>query len=281
MAAEYRDEKMDETNRNKTVKVIIVVITLLVISLGVTVFVINKYNQYINNTAENGGLAGLYNALMSFLGAIIGGLSSLLGIAWTIEFTSKQNKEDKELQIRPYFDIRSSSMLKKNENDHFLGYIRLSIEDQEEYNEMKTGQTRLIINNIGLGTAINLDFHISVNHNDAKHNEWFTNGNSLVDANAIAVGDRGIIELRLFNKVPEITEENHLRNENLNAYTHKKALDKLPKDFSFSVDFEYQDLLANWFTQKLDFNVHYLLDNKKICGDIVLRHINSPVKKRR
>lgn len=43
---------------------------------------------------------------VGYIGALIGSVVSFLGILWTINFTREQNQTDRELQIRPYLDIR-------------------------------------------------------------------------------------------------------------------------------------------------------------------------------
>ncbi len=60
------------------------------------------FGNNIPSNLDNGTWASFFG---SYLGAIIGGLISLIGIGITILFTQNQNKEDRELQIRPYFDF--------------------------------------------------------------------------------------------------------------------------------------------------------------------------------
>ena len=59
----------------------------------------NSFPSNIANSDWVGFLGG-------YIGAIIGAVVSLVGIIITIRYTTEQNKEDRELQIRPYCTVR-------------------------------------------------------------------------------------------------------------------------------------------------------------------------------
>ena len=57
---------------------------------------------------------------------------SLVGIAWTIKFTREQNRADRELQIRPYFDIRYQDVKEPCHTDSWLGYVAINIQESND-----------------------------------------------------------------------------------------------------------------------------------------------------
>ena len=63
----------------------------------------NSFPSNISNSDWVGFFGG-------YIGSIMGCFISLIGIIWTISFTREQNRADRELQIRPLFDIRFSQV---------------------------------------------------------------------------------------------------------------------------------------------------------------------------
>ena len=104
-----------------SLKVIVLGCFLIIILLpiGIDKFIfINTYPSNIDNNAWASFLG-------SYLGSIIGGLFSLGGIFLTIRFTRNQNKQDRELQIRPYFDFTlkdSKDTIPDNKQIAYIGF---------------------------------------------------------------------------------------------------------------------------------------------------------------
>ena len=88
----------------KKTHIYLFVVVFFILCIGIPLFIDwiiigNKFPSNIINSDWVSFLGG-------YIGAILGALFSLIGIAWTIKFTREQNRSDRELQIRPYFDIR-------------------------------------------------------------------------------------------------------------------------------------------------------------------------------
>ena len=103
-------------------------IVLFIIGTSVSLIVIPLLIDWLiigNNIPSNITNQEWVNFLGSYVGAIVGGIVSLIGIGWTIRFTQKENRADRELQIRPVFDIYCHHCNEVKEN--WLGYISLNI----------------------------------------------------------------------------------------------------------------------------------------------------------
>ena len=75
-------------------------IAVIVLPLAIDWFIIgNSFPSNISNSDWVGFIGG-------YVGAIIGAVVSLTGIVITIRYTNEQNREDRELQVRPYCSIR-------------------------------------------------------------------------------------------------------------------------------------------------------------------------------
>ena len=123
----------------------------------------------------------------SYYGAILGGILSLLGIVYTIRFTREQNRTDRELQIRPYFDIRYRDMSIPVHSDTWLGYAQLTVEDGEntECQSNNTGAGLLYLKNVGNGPATNFDCEIVLEDGGITYKGDFHTNNALVNTNSI------------------------------------------------------------------------------------------------
>ena len=111
----------------------------------------NSFPSNISSSDWVGFLGG-------YIGAIIGAVVSLVGIVITIRYTNEQNREDRELQVRPYFTIRYVSTPKTVTTKKELGCFMLGCEPQE--NNGPRYQSVIYIKNIGLGPAIEFEFNV-------------------------------------------------------------------------------------------------------------------------
>ena len=83
-----------------------------------------------NSYPSNASNAEWMSFFGGYFGAIIGGFLSLVGIAFTIRFTREESRADRELQIRPVFDIYCHYLSEVKEN--WLGYVMVCVNDSND-----------------------------------------------------------------------------------------------------------------------------------------------------
>lgn len=94
-----------------------------------------------------------------YIGSIIGAIVSLAGIVITIRHTSKENRRDRELEIRPYCLVKPIE--EKNFNPHFERHsmsFRYDPNNEVSFandDEIVSHSSYFEIANIGVGPAIN------------------------------------------------------------------------------------------------------------------------------
>ena len=110
------------------------VIAAIALPLAIDWLIIgNSFPSNISNSDWVGFLGG-------YIGAIIGAVVSLVGIVITIRYTNEQNREDRELQVRPYCTIRYVPTPKTVSTKQELGCLMLGCEPKEnEYQKYRIG----------------------------------------------------------------------------------------------------------------------------------------------
>lgn len=134
-------DKEKKILNKKTVKIIVVIISLLICFFGIIPLFIN----FLVNTTNPFGI-GFINqenkeTWINFFGSIISGGLTLFGVWWTINNQEKQRKKDLAIQYKPVFDLRNI-LLEKDSTDPKL-------------------ELEFDVRNIGCGEAYN--FKISCN----------------------------------------------------------------------------------------------------------------------
>ena len=257
---------MKNENKNKKSKwfrIIFLLLLIVLIPLGIDWLIIgNDFPSNISNSNWVQFLGG-------YIGAIIGGVITLIGISWTIRFTREQNKADHELQVRPFFDIIYYSTEEFQRTGHWLGYIEVEIFDDEmSVMPNPTGAGIMRIKNIGTGPATNIDIDVDakMKSNLIKYNAFFTNHNSKVTTNSVRPEETADVSLEIINRLHAPTKTDITWEEIPDALPipiYDKEKFKIPEGFCFSVTIKYNDLLGNAFSQKLSFSVSYALLYKK------------------
>ena len=230
----------------------------------------NKFPSNITNTEWVSFWGG-------YAGAILGGIVSLIGIYCTIRFTREENRSDREMQIKPVFDIYCRHLSEVKEN--WLGYVTITIYDGDICDCNRTGAAFLRVKNVGIGPALNIVFKPSVSKQKCEVSARFNNQNEMVTTNALMPGEQAGITLDVANcrKSPK-KEEFEQKNRNHDARVLQEIL---PENFVFDIDFIYEDLLTNWYVQRMTFKVSYMLnmdktENTRISCDINLINLEDP-----
>lgn len=218
--------------------------------------------------------------LGSYIGSIIGGVITLIGVTITIYFTLKQSKREIESAKQIASEEREQDLIKSREER------RLSIAPYIKYVQLKEGASylkdsaleisyyediddtenliskRVILKNIGFGALVDLDI------TDCKFNGrrgGISTRKSMFGA--LEKSEEIQLEINVELKLEDITEKDIIEDEEApKEYPFKFRLDDSKKkngELSFKI--KYKDLLANEYEQsiKVPIKTHINSNNSK------------------
>ena len=235
-----------------------------------------------NSYPSNASNAEWMSFFGGYFGAIIGGFLSLVGIAFTIRFTREESRADRELQIRPVFDIYCHYLSEVKEN--WLGYVMVCVNDSNDSAAEFTrrGAAFVRLKNVGIGPAININFEVAEIKELADYSAHYNNQNEMVTTGALQAGEQAGLTIDIFNKKKAPTKieyDNHKWNDG----TPMKPLEMFPKNYQLAVSMCYDDLIGNRFSQEMLFNISYYLGFEesgegKFSCNIYLEDTKPPMK---
>ena len=256
------------------------VIAAIVLPLAIDWFIIgNSFPSNISNSDWVGFLGG-------YIGAIIGAVVSLVGIIITIRYTNDQNREDRELQVRPYCTVRYISNPKSVTTKKELGCLMVGCEPQE--NKGPRYQSVIYIKNIGLGPAIEFKFDVDEIDDGREHYPILPQRTPETMNNAVNLlqpGEEAIIPVSIWFNFDPITEADIeiVEDAHLGKYHIKYGVLSKYKNFDIVITVKYCDMYQNEYSQKitLSSNMHASItkDGKAehLC-DVNLDETTAPVK---
>lgn len=256
------------------------VIALVLLPLAIDWLIIgNNFPSNISNSDWVGFLGG-------YIGSIMGCVISLVGILWTINFTREQNRADRELQIRPFFDIRYHSVEQFCHTKNWLGYVAVNTWDKDNADSIESGSDQvgtglLHLKNVGNGPATNISFQVEIENIKCEHSAYYTNQNTMVTTNAILPGETAELSIDITNSRKAPRKEDFVWNRDSLFPVFDMVKFKIPEPFRIRLKLRYDDLMTNQFEQELVFNVGYGMtykreeDAKYYC-DLNLHEIGVP-----
>ena len=266
--------------KNMIITTLIVACIIIVIPLIIDWLIIG------NNVPSNIANSDWVSFLGGYIGAILGGIGSLIGIILTIRFTAEQNRRDRELQIRPYFDIRCEYTDSFTFTKNWLGYIVLDTwEKEDEKNKQNEVCSFLIcLKNVGNGPATNLSFKMEMNTEGIQYSSKFTTKNLKVTTSSVSQNSQAEVSVEILNrKQAPLKEDCRWEDFDGMSFCHyDNSKYSFPSRFSFSLDMMYNDLLGNRFLQKMQFDAYFEMSVKKDedCSfrcETDLKEISPPV----
>ena len=239
----------------------------------------NNFPSNISNSDWVGFLGG-------YLGAIIGAIVSVAGIVITIRYTNEQNREDRELQVRPYCTIRYVSTPKSVTTKKELSCFMLGCEPKE--NNGPRYQSVIYIKNIGLGPAIEFMFDVDDIDDGREHYPIIPQQTPETMNNAVNLlqpGEEAIVPVSIWFNFDPITEADIeiVEGAPLGKYQTKHGILSKYKNFDIIITVNYYDMYQNEYSQKvkLSSNMYASITQegkaKHLC-DINLKEATVPVK---
>lgn len=257
--------------------IIVSVIAVIALPLAIDWLIIgNSFPSNISNSDWVGFFGG-------YIGSILGCVISLVGILWTINFTSKQNRIDRELQIRPYFDIRyAPSMNTLPKGVSWLGYVDIQEFDENGADPQSVEKGMLFLKNVGNGPATNISAEVSLVNIKVNHKARFTNQNLKVTTNSVRQGEEASISFFIYNNRISPSKEDFTWDENGFGYCNPIKF-PIPTSYEIIVRLKFRDLLGNSFAQELKFDARYGMNYDKENGgkyhcDLYLAQIGTQLK---
>lgn len=253
------------------------IIAIVALPLAIDWLIIgNNFPSNISNSDWVGFFGG-------YIGSILGCVISLIGILWTINFTREQNRADRELQIRPYLDIRYIPLTNKLEKGvSWLGYVMINEWDDNDADNQDVERGLLYLKNVGNGPATNIGIDVFVENIKVKYNAQFSNQNTKVTANSVQQGEEAAVSLWITNNRIPPSKDDFVWDENGFGYCNYAKF-PMPSNYNVTLILRYNDLLGNHFSQKLKFNAKYNMGYDREHGgkyhcDLYLAEIGVPEK---
>lgn len=205
-----------------------------------------------NNVPSNISNSGWVTFLGAYIGALVSGAISLSGIVLTIRFTREQNKMDRELQIRPYFDIvQTTPIIEEN----WLGEIKIAFDGEPSIEVSKIGSSGMRLKNVGTGPATDIFFLVSLDHVDIRHKAEYDNTCSYISTNLLREDECGTVPIIITHRISHLSgndvidhEDRSVSLEN-NIEVKNKKIHNIPEDFYITLKLMYRDLIGNQFCQ--------------------------------
>lgn len=149
---------------------IITGVVILITPIIIDQFIIgNDFKSHMSNTEW-------FSFLASYTGGVLGGLCTLLGVAWTLNHYNEQSKEERDSLERPVLGMWQDNATSMNVTDRVkfefdcvllgnnLVYYWNFFGRDPSANRADWFYTTLIIENIGNGPAMNIEISLVVNN---------------------------------------------------------------------------------------------------------------------
>ncbi len=200
-----------------------------------------------NSISSNLTNAEWASFLGGYIGALIGGIISLVGIILTIRFTKLENKKDRELQFRPYF-VLWYDKTGNIKNVDIIDILIHQFEDSEERGPIVKGA--VYFKNIGVGPAI--DCKVEIAPIEAQRKSKFRGSNAVFSA--FESGKTMALGIQLYMGFENIPKDS-LDIVN-GRYQPKAEVFNKYKNFEIKVTITYSDMLNNRFCQSIVLESH-------------------------
>lgn len=266
-------------------QIIVIIIISIIVIIGLPIVI--DWLIIGNNIDSNIANSEWVDFFGGYIGALIGAAITFIGIIVTIRYTNEQNKQDRELQIRPYCSIRHVNDNIIVGTNKIIGSLPIGCEPQE--NNGPVYVNILYIKNIGLGPAIEFEFSKDEIDDGREHYPIFMQRNSDTSNRYVTLlqpGEEAAFPIHIHFNFDAIKEDDFVEavNSKISQYDIKHEVLQKYKNFRIIIHVKYYDMNQNQYYQKitLSSSMHAggEFDKKQashMC-DINLEEVTSPVK---
>lgn len=224
--------------------------------------------------------------LGGYVGAIIGAAMSLLGIIITIRYTNKQNRLDRELQVRPYCSIRYVHEDTLHGTDKVLGNFVLACEPKENNGPRYTSV--LYIKNVGIGPALDFTFEIDQINDGREHYPVLlqrTEESARNTIHLLQAGEEGALPIMIWFNFDPVQDKEIIDfgEDKPFRYGVSPSIMNKYRNFDISIKIKYCDMFQTQYMQKvlLQANMYMSIGKEKTAEhkcDVILRDLSVPTK---
>lgn len=251
----------------KRVVLLIVIVVIIIVAAPIGLDWILVTNMIPTNIRE----ANWVDFYGGYMGAIVGGVVSLAGIAITIWFTNAQNRAEREFErkqnrkaheanVRPYCVLDFS--FGKPRTKKCLATLAFGCDSELESEESRY-DCFVYVKNIGIGSAVEFEIENEPIEDGRKHytvvlactSETLNN-----IVNHLQPEDEAYIGIVVFFNFEPIKEEDFYLLPNGEWAIKTERMTKY-KNFNITLNIKYHDLYGNAFQQKA-----VLRSNMYFCG---------------
>ena len=268
--------------KSKIIKTVLLAIFVVIcLPLAIDWLIIgNKFPSNISNS----DWVSFFGA---YIGSLIGAIVSLVGIIITIRYTNEQNKEDRELQVRPYCAIRYVHDEQIVGTKKIIAELNIGCEPKE--NNGPKYVSILYIKNIGLGPAVEFEFKIDKIDDGRKHYPILMQNNTNIENNFVSIlqpGEEAAFPIQIFFNFDNISEEDFIDygGSGIFRYGVRPEVSRKYKNFNIIIHVYYYDMFKNQYAQVINLtsqmSVSGKFEEKKAehSCDIYLKEITTPKK---
>ena len=239
-----------------------------------------------NNFPSNVSNSEWVGFLGSYVGSVVGAVVSLVGIIITIRYTNGQNREDRELQVRPYCIMQYVATPPSLRTTKTIGYYFLGCEPKE--NNGPRYQSVIYIKNIGFGPAIEFEILVDDVEDGRKHYPILCATPPEVLSNmvdSLQPGEEAAFHMAIYFNFDPIPQEDIIVLPNAPqefGRLSESTMNKY-KNFDINITVRYCDMYLNRFEQKIVltgnmYNEISAAGKAKHKCNVCLQKITNPLK---
>lgn len=187
--------------------------------------------------------------LGSYIGALIGSITTLIGVIITLNFTREETNENRRLSLVPYLVYFMHE--KRLETKHDIHILHIVDKNENTY-----VNTTVSIKNLGMGPLLNLRIY------NMSYNKKSLDNNELSSQNSILEKDSEwlmLIDLRI--RLDEIKNETLIKTPPGSLTEYVPPLD-IKGNGILSFNIGYEDLIGNKYEQDIEITMLIGCENK-------------------
>lgn len=253
---------------------------LIIFSMVLIIFLPIAMDWFIigNEVHSNISNSDWVSFLGSYIGSILGAIFGFAGIIFTIRYTREENRSDRELQIKPYFDIKYDITKKIIKPSYSIGEISYGCGEYTNFHSDEVSGL-IVMKNVGLGSAINCRINVEKIDDNRNHFPILLTSPEHGYYKSILPNENGSITLNVAFNFDKIQEEDFDENGEIKSSTISKY-----KNHTIVINFCYEDILYNKYSQIITLGVQIYSFKKsdtedyKYEADIYLKEVGKAIK---